>query len=100
MADEPTYLEHIFSLKDRIAVVTGGMGQLGTEYVGALARAGARVAVYDIQEHPNDVLKSLAKRYPVLFFAVDITNRKALEDATDRLEASWGPPKILVNNAA
>lgn len=100
MADEPTYLEHIFSLKDRIAIVTGGMGQLGAEYVGALARAGARVAVYDIQEQPNDVLKGLVKRYPVLFFAVDITNRKGLAEATERLESAWGAPTILVNNAA
>ena len=100
MADEPTYLAHIFSLKDRIAIVTGGMGQLGTEYVGALARAGARVAVYDILEHPNDVLKGLAKRYPVRFFAVDITNRKGLAEATERLESAWGAPTIWVNNAA
>ncbi len=100
MADRPTYLEDLFSLKGQIAIVTGGMGQLGTEYVGALARAGARVAVYDIKEHPNEMLKSLAKRYPVMFFAVDITNRKALEDVTDRLEAAWGTPTILVNNAA
>ncbi|MBI2987274.1 MAG: SDR family oxidoreductase [Deltaproteobacteria bacterium] len=100
MADEPAYLDRIFSLTGQIAIVTGGMGQLGTEYVGALARAGARVAVYDIKERPNEALKSLAEGYPVMFFAVDITNRKALEDATDRLEASWGPPKILVNNAA
>lgn len=100
MADKPTYLEHTFSLKGRIAIVTGGMGQLGTEYVGALARADAKVAVYDIKEHPNEALKSLAKRYPVTFSAVDITNRRALEDATDRLEAAWGTPTILVNNAA
>src|SRR3989338_4869180 len=100
MADEPTYLERLFNLKDRIAIVTGGKGQVGTEYVGALARAGARVAVYDVQEQPNDVLKALAKRYSVLFYAVDITNREGLVKATEQLESAWGTPTILVNNAA
>jgi len=100
MADEPSYVERIFSLKGRVAIVTGGMGQLGTEFVGALARADAKVAVYDVKEQPNKVLKSLAKRCPIAFFAADITDRKALEHATDRLEATWGPPTILVNNAA
>lgn len=100
MASKPAYLEHLFGLKGRIAIVTGGMGQLGAEYVGVLARAGAKVAVYDIKERPNQALKNLAKRYAVMFFPVDITDRKALEKATDRLESCWGPPAILVNNAA
>lgn len=100
MAVKPGYLEHLFSLKGRVAIVTGGMGQLGAEYVGALARAGARVAVYDVKERPNRALKNLAKRYAVMFFPVDITDRKALEEATDRLESCWGTPTILVNNAA
>ena len=100
MGDSVNYLEHLFSLKGRVAVVTGGMGQLGTEYVGALARAGARVAIYDVKEEANEVLKDLAASYPVMFFAVDITDRKGLEKATGKLEAAWGAPTILVNNAA
>src|SRR3972149_10484276 len=39
-------------------------------------------------------------RDPVLFFAVDITTRKGLAEATGRLESAWGVPTILVNNAA
>lgn len=100
MAGEPSYLEKLFSLKDRVAVVTGGMGQLGAQYVGALAAAGARVAVYDLKEEPNPVLKKLAQSHPVRFFPVDITDRRDLEKATDELEAAWGAPGILINNAA
>src|SRR5574341_942265 len=100
MAGEASYLEKLLRLKDRVAVVTGGMGQLGTQYVGALAAAGARVAVYDLKEEPNPVLKRLAQSYPVRFFPVDITDRRGLEKATDELEAAWGAPGILINNAA
>lgn len=100
MANEPSYVERLFSLKGRVVVVTGGMGQLGTQYVGALARAGAQVAVYDLRRRPNPALKELAQDHPVAFFPVDITDSRALERVTDKLEALWGPPTVLINNAA
>ena len=37
----------LFDLHDRVAVVTGGLGQLGVEYALALVKRGARVAVFD-----------------------------------------------------
>jgi NAD(P)-dependent dehydrogenase (short-subunit alcohol dehydrogenase family) len=100
MADEPNYLEKLFGLKGRVAVVTGGMGQLGAQYAGALTRAGAQVAIYDLKKEPKAELRELAQRDAARFFAVDITDRQSLEKATDELEAAWGAPGILINNAA
>jgi NAD(P)-dependent dehydrogenase (short-subunit alcohol dehydrogenase family) len=37
-----------FNLKDHVAVVTGGVGLLGTEFCKTLAEAGAAVAVVDL----------------------------------------------------
>ena len=45
--------DELFTLSDRIAIVTGGMGQLGLEYTRALVARGARVAVFDIAETPG-----------------------------------------------
>jgi NAD(P)-dependent dehydrogenase (short-subunit alcohol dehydrogenase family) len=74
-----------FSLEGRVAVVTGGAGQLGAEIARGLEERGARVAVFDVA----------ADR-----FNVDVTDRAALEAATDEVTGEWGVPHVLVNAAA
>jgi NAD(P)-dependent dehydrogenase (short-subunit alcohol dehydrogenase family) len=75
----------LFSLEGRVAIVTGGAGQLGKEIVLGLEERGARVAVFDVATDE---------------FRVDVTDRAAIEQATSRVVAEWGEPDILVNAAA
>jgi NAD(P)-dependent dehydrogenase (short-subunit alcohol dehydrogenase family) len=75
----------LFSLQDRVAIVTGGAGQLGREIVTGLEARGARVAVFDLE----------AERH-----RVDVTDRAAIERATDEVASELGAPHILVNAAA
>lgn len=82
----------LFDLTGRIAVVTGGMGQLGQVYVSGLVERGMRVAVFDVA--PGDLPEGARA------FAVDITDRAAIEAAERELKAEWGVPHLLVNNAA
>src|SRR5437763_1018136 len=75
----------LFSLDGRVAIVTGGAGQLGAEIVRGLEERGARVAVFDLAADE---------------FRVDVTDRAAIEQATNRVASEWGEPAILVNAAA
>jgi NAD(P)-dependent dehydrogenase (short-subunit alcohol dehydrogenase family) len=75
----------LFSLEDRVAVVTGGAGRLGREIVRGLEEQGARVAVFDVE----------AER-----FAVDVTDRAAIEHAVADVAQEWDTPHVLVNAAA
>ena len=75
----------LFSLQDRVAIVTGGAGQIGAEIVRGLEERGARVAVFDLEADE---------------FRVDVTDRKAIEQATKRVTEEWGAPHVLVNAAA
>jgi NAD(P)-dependent dehydrogenase (short-subunit alcohol dehydrogenase family) len=43
----------LFSLKDKVIVITGGLGQLGLAYARCLAGQGARVALLDIATTPG-----------------------------------------------
>jgi len=93
-------IEELFNIRDRVAVVTGGNGELGTEYVKTFAEAGAKVAIFDVGRELNPALTSLATKFPVKLFTVDITKKKEIEQALHDIEALWGTPSILVNNAA
>ena len=74
----------LFDLSGRVAVVTGGLGQLGSVYVEGLRERGMHVAVFD-----------LAGDDPV-----DVTDRASLEAATEKVISEHGVPNLLVNNAA
>lgn len=92
-------INKIFDLKGKIAVITGGMGMLGTEYTKTLLEAGAKVAIYDIVDLPNKTFSQLEKSFPLKFFKVDVTNKKEVESVTQKVEKDWGIPHILINNA-
>ncbi|KYB45045.1 hypothetical protein AB664_14830 [Brucella anthropi] len=91
----------IFSVKDRVAVVTGGLGQLGTQFSKSLAEAGAKVAIFSRRPFTK---QQIAEKFPGLedrirVYEASVTDKAALEAATKQLIADWGVPHILVNNA-
>jgi NAD(P)-dependent dehydrogenase (short-subunit alcohol dehydrogenase family) len=84
----------LFNLGGRVAVVTGGAGQLGLALTVALEERGMRVASLDVvqTERPDS---STCKS-----FVVDVTKRGEVEAALASVEAEWGVPHLLVNAAA
>jgi NAD(P)-dependent dehydrogenase (short-subunit alcohol dehydrogenase family) len=82
----------LFDLSGRVGIVTGGMGQLGSVYVAGLAERGMRVAVFDVAA---GAVPAGAEAYEV-----DVTDRSAVAEAARAVEAEWGVPHLLVNNAA
>ena len=99
MESANNYLTQLFSLKDKVAVVTGGMGRLGTEFTKALAQSGAKVAIFDIVDTPNQDLLDLSLKYPIKFLQVNIRIEAEVERAVKIVEDVWGIPNLLVNNA-
>ncbi len=95
-----TPFDHMFRLDGQVAIVTGGLGRLGTQYARALTCAGASVALFDIVSGPNPALQSLvADGAPVSTHRVHATNRADVDAAIAAVAARFGTPTILVNNA-
>ena len=96
-------MDPLFDIRDRIAVVTGGMGQLGIEYACTLVERGARVAVFDVSDTPKAEDARFARGLAsgtIVSYPVDITKRPSVEKAVSEVVASWAAPHILINNAA
>jgi len=91
----------IFSVQDKVIIVTGGLGHLGTQFSQSLAAAGAKVAIYSRRpfspEQTAAKFPGLADRITV--YHASVQDKAALEAATDKLVATWGVPHALVNNA-
>jgi NAD(P)-dependent dehydrogenase (short-subunit alcohol dehydrogenase family) len=78
------------------AVVTGGASGLGGATARALADAGAKVAVLDLN---GDGAKAMAKDIGGLGFQCDVTDPNAVEAALGEINDGIGVPRVVVNCA-
>lgn len=94
-------LEELFSLEDRVAVVTGATGVLGGELARGLARAGARVAVMGRRRgRAEQVARQISEAGGLATaLTADVLERGDLEAARDALLGRWGRVDVLVNAA-
>jgi NAD(P)-dependent dehydrogenase (short-subunit alcohol dehydrogenase family) len=97
-----TYLDELFSLAGRVAVVTGGSSGIGQAMATALGRAGARVVlVARGQRALSDTVAQLhGQGVEAASVSVDLGDRAALAAAADRMADAFGEPDILVTAAA
>ena len=100
MAD--SYLENLFGLAGRTAVVVGGTGVLGGALAEGLARAGAFVAVAgrgaDRGESRVDAIKAAGGNG--MFVSVDAVDRASVTALLEAVIHARGRADILVNCAA
>lgn len=92
-----------FSLKGKVAVVTGGAGILGTHFCRALSQAGAAVCVVDLDhEKSEDLARMISQetRNPLKGFGCDITEPEQVRELIVRVKKEFSAIHILHNNAA
>lgn len=78
------------------AVVTGGASGLGRASAEALASAGAKVAIFDINEAQGE---EIAAKIGGIFCKVDITSEESVVAGFEKARAAHGQERILVHCA-
>jgi 2-deoxy-D-gluconate 3-dehydrogenase len=97
---DKAYLEGIFGLKDKVAVITGASRGLGQSMSLALGRAGARICMVGRQDNlqqTEELLRSNGCQY--IQVVCDQTSEEGITAIMDAVMHKWGRLDILVNNA-
>lgn len=89
------------ALEHKVAIVTGAGGETGSAIARALADAGARVVVNDI--NPDRAERAAAafraEGHNAIAIAADIANRFQCVNLIESTREIWGRIDVLVNNA-
>ncbi|MDX1607093.1 MAG: acetoacetyl-CoA reductase [Candidatus Competibacterales bacterium] len=90
-------------MSNRIAVVTGGIGGLGTAMCRGLHDQGRTVVAAYYPAEEMEAMKwrerQLGQGYDIAVFPVDVTDYESCRIMAQQIERDLGPIQILVNNA-
>jgi len=95
------YVQDLFGLQDKIAVVTGGGGILCGAMSKGLAKAGAKVMVLDLLEAAaQKIAEEIRKDGGQAFaFQADALDKKSLERVCEEIVKKFARVDILINGA-
>ncbi len=92
-----------FSVRDKVIVITGALGLLGSTYVDGFSREGARVVIVDLDgKLCRQRAEEIAGKSGTETFGIgcDIANREEVERLVEQVVSGCGGIDVLINNAA
>ena len=91
----------LFDIKDKVMVITGGTGVLGTSMVEYLAAHGAKVAVLarNIEKGNRLIEKVKASGGEAMFLQTDVTDEAVLKQNARVIADKYGRVDVLINGA-
>ena len=92
-------LEKYFSLKDKVVLLTGACGGIGSELAKGLAGAGGTIAIADIAlEKGEELVKEMEGEGHKAFY-LDISKMDSIKKCVDEVLETFGRVDVLVNCA-
>ena len=97
-----SYLDEVFGLAGRTAVVTGGSSGIGRDMAVALGRAGARIVLVARRPEPMAEVIAQLRGHGAEGHALtaDLADRAAVTAVAGQIIDRYGAPDVLVNSAA
>ncbi len=102
MKETSEYLERIFNLKKKVAVVIGGGGHLCSAMAEGLAMAGCSLVIVDIRlEKAKNISKKISDNFSsnTLYLEADVTEEESLAYVLERSLKDFEKIDILINGA-
>jgi NAD(P)-dependent dehydrogenase (short-subunit alcohol dehydrogenase family) len=98
---EAGYVDGLFSLAGKVALVTGGASGLGEAISLGFSQAGATVVIADINDEAGKaVVESVAERpNPPSFLHLDVTSRASIDGVVEEVVGRLWKIDVLVNCA-
>lgn len=96
------FVKKLFSLEEKVVVLTGSAGRLGNRFAHVLSAAGAHVVLVDINEKDNNRLKlELTKKYHTnpSIFNLDISDQMDVKRLVQDVVKEYKKIDVLINNA-
>ena len=94
-------MKNLFSVQDKVIVITGAAGVLGTSMVHHFAEQGAKVVILDRNEEAGRRLEEAVKTEggEVMFLYTDVLDKQVLEGNYTEIIARYGRIDVLINGA-
>ncbi|MER3486344.1 MAG: dehydrogenase [Chloroflexota bacterium] len=86
------------SAKDKVVIITGGVGEMGSSMARRLVQEGAKVVMADIQDG-KPLEEELRQSGEALFVRTDVTSEEDTRRMAAEAERAFGRIDVLINNA-
>ncbi len=94
-------MQDIYNIRDKVVVITGGTGVLGSAMARSIARQGAKVVVLgrDAEKRDSVIGEIKAEQGEAIGLLCDVLDRDALLQAREEIIEHYGTIDVLINGA-
>ncbi len=94
-------MSQLFSVKDKVVIITGAAGILGNSMVKHFAAEGAQVVILDRNKEAGEALAAdvTAANGKALFLYTDVLNKEVVEGNYEEIMKLFGRIDVLINGA-
>jgi len=89
----------LFNIKDKVVVITGGAGILGSEIARGLAELGANIIICDIRNYDLVAKKLSDQNLKVEGYYMDVLNLDSIKKIHKKIYGKFGKVDVLINAA-
>ena len=93
------FINELFSIQNKVTVITGGAGILGSEIAKGLSKAGAKVIICDIKGFEERKEEFKKENVEVDAIYIDVLKKEEIEKTCNKILEKYGKVDVLINAA-